>query len=136
MFEYEVSAKRIDAHGSLAECKLAELVIDTDVKGRPDAFNPAELLLASIAACILKNMERVAPMIHFEYSGVTVKVYGVRQDSPPKISSIDYEIVVDTNENDRKLSLMHDNIKKYGTIYNTIASGAELKGVLKRMNAE
>ena len=136
MFEYEVSAKRIDAHGSLAECKLAELVIDTDVKGRADAFNPAELLLASVAACILKNMERVAPMIHFEYSGVTVKVYGIRQDSPPKISSIDYEIIIHTDENDRKLSLMHDNIKKYGTIYNTIASGTELKGDLKRFTTE
>jgi len=136
MFEYEVSAKRIDAHGSLAECKLAELVIDTDVKGRADAFNPAELLLASVAACILKNMERVAPMIHFEYSGVTVKVYGVRQDSPPKISSIDYEIIINTDENDRKLSLMHDNIKKYGTIYNTIASGTEITGVLKRLANE
>ena len=136
MFEYEVSAKRIDAHGSLAECKLAELVIDTDVKGRADAFNPAELLLASVAACILKNMERVAPMIHFEYSGVTVRIYGVRQDSPPKISSIDYEIIVNTDENDRKLSLMHDNIKKYGTIYNTIASSTEITGVLKRLTKE
>ena len=136
MFEYEVSAKRIDAHGSLAECKLAELVIDTDVRGRADAFNPAELLLASVAACILKNMERVAPMINFEYSGVTVTVYGVRQDSPPKISSIDYEIIIDTDENDRKLSLMHDNIKKFGAIYNTIASGTELKGVLKRFTTE
>ena len=136
MFEYEVSAKRIDAHGSLAECKLAELVIDTDVKGRADAFNPAELLLASVAACILKNMERVAPMIHFEYSGVTVKVYGLRQDSPPKMSSIEYEIIVDTYDNDRKLSLMHDNIIKYGTIYNTIASGTEITGVLNRLTNE
>ena len=136
MFEYEVSAKRIDAHGSLAECKLAELVIDTDVKGRADAFNPAELLLASVAACILKNMERVAPMIHFEYSGVTVKVYGLRQDSPPKMSSIEYEIIVDTDDDDRKLSLMHDNIKKYGTIYNTIASGTEITGVLNRLTNE
>ena len=136
MFEYEVSAKRIDAHGSLAECKLAELVIDTDVKGRADAFNPAELLLASVAACILKNMERVAPMIHFKYSGVTVRIYGIRQDSPPKISSIDYEIIINTDENDRKLSLMHDNIKKYGTIYNTIASSTEITGVLKRLTKE
>lgn len=136
MFEYEVSAKRIDAHGSLAECKLAKLIIDTDVKGRADAFNPAELLLASVAACILKNMQRVAPMIHLEYRDVTVKVYGIRQDSPPKMSSIEYEIIVDTDDNDRKLSLMHDNIKKYGTVYNTLATGTKLKGVLKRLITE
>ena len=44
MLEYKVSAKRVDAHGSLARCKDAEIVLDTDVGGRPDAFNPAELL--------------------------------------------------------------------------------------------
>ena len=44
MLEYDVVAKRIDAHGSSARCKDAEIVFDTDVNGRSDAFNPAELL--------------------------------------------------------------------------------------------
>ena len=64
MLEYEVSEKQIDVHGSLDECKLAELVIDTDVTGCADAFNPAELLLASVAACILKNMEPFIIPLH------------------------------------------------------------------------
>ena len=50
MLEYNVVAKRQDAHGSLARCKDVEITLDTDVKGRLDAFNPAELLLAAIAA--------------------------------------------------------------------------------------
>lgn len=54
--------------------------MDTDLKGRADAWNPAELLLASLAACILKNIERVARKIRFEYRGVRVKVHGVRQE--------------------------------------------------------
>jgi len=62
MLEYNVVAKRTDAHGSLARCKDAEVRLDTDVKGRPDAFNPAELFLAAIAACMIKGIERVAPM--------------------------------------------------------------------------
>ena len=62
MLEYKVSAKRVDAHGSLARCKDAEIVLDTDVGGRPDAFNPAELLLAAVAACMIKGIERVTPM--------------------------------------------------------------------------
>ena len=136
MLEYEISATRIDAHGSKVQCKDAELTIDTDVKGRADALNPAELLLAAVAACILKNIERIAPMIHFNYSGVTVKVHGVRQDSPPKMLSIDYEIIVDSDENARKLELMHENIRKYGTVYNTVAPGTELIGTLCRAEAE
>lgn len=132
MLEYEITAKRIDAHGSVVQCKDVELVIDTDLRGRADALNPAELLLAAVAACILKNMERIAPMIQFAYRGVTVRVHGVRQDSPPKMLSINYEIVVDSDENDRKLELMHENIRKYGTVYNTVAPGTQLQGVLRR----
>lgn len=132
MLEYQITARRKDAHGSVAHCKQAEIIIDTDIDGRPDAFNPAELLLASVAACILKNMERIAPMIHFEYRGVTVKVHGVRQDSPPKMQNIDYEIIVVSEENDRKLELMHENIRKYGTVYNTVAPGTQLSGTLCR----
>ena len=87
MLEYDVVAKRIDAHGSTARCKDAKIVLDTDVNGRPDAFNPAELFLAAIAACMIKGIERVAPMIHFQFSGVEVRLHGVRQDSPPFMSS-------------------------------------------------
>lgn len=132
MLEYEITATRIDAHGSVVRCKDTELVIDTDLKGRADALNPAELLLTSLAACILKNMERIAPMIQFVYRGVTVRVHGVRQDSPPKMLTINYEIVVDSDENDRKLELMYENIRKYGTVYNTLAPGTELQGLLRR----
>ena len=133
MLEYDIKATRMDAHGSVAHCKQAEIALDTDLQDRVDAFNPAELLLAAVAACILKNMERVAPMIQFEYRGVTVKVHGVRQDSPPKMTRIEYEIDVDSDENDRKLTLMHENIQKYGTVYNTVVTGTELKGVMRRI---
>jgi uncharacterized OsmC-like protein len=65
MLEYNVTARRIDAHGSLARCKEVEIVLDTDVNGRPDAFNPAELFLAALAACMIKGIERAIPMLKF-----------------------------------------------------------------------
>ncbi|HEB57431.1 MAG TPA: OsmC family peroxiredoxin [Gammaproteobacteria bacterium] len=132
MLEYEITARRVDAHGSIAQCKDAELIIDTDLRGRTDAFNPAELLLAAVAACILKNMERISPMIHFKYHSVNIRVHGARQDSPPKMASINYTIIVDCDENEQKLKLMHDNIRKFGTVYNTVAAGTKLEGVLRK----
>ena len=69
---FSVSAQRVDTHGSLARCKDADITLGTDLSGRPDAFNPAELL--------------------------------------------------------------HDNVKKYGTVFNTVAPGTQLRGVLKRAN--
>lgn len=132
MLEYQVTARRIDQHGSLAQCKSAEVVLDTDLAGREDAFNPAELLLAALAACILKGIERVSPILHFQFRGLTVKVHGERQDSPPKMASIDYEILVDTDESDRRLALLHENVQKYGTVFNTLNEGTELTGSLRR----
>ena len=132
MLEYKVSAKRVDAHGSLARCKDAEIVLDTDVGGRPDAFNPAELLLAAVAACMIKGIERVTPMLKFNHRGVEVKLHGVRQDSPPMMVAIDYELIVDTDEDDHRLELLHTNVRKFGTISNTVAAATKLEGRIVR----
>ncbi len=133
MLEYDVTAKRVDAHGSTARCKDAEIVLDTDVSGRLDAFNPAELFLAAIAACMIKGFERVAPMNHFKFRGVEIRLHGFRQDSPPFMSSVTYELIVDTDEDDRRLDLMHHNVRKFGTISNTVAAATKLEGKIVRV---
>ena len=132
MLEYNVTARRIDSHGSVANTKDAEIVLDTDVAGRTDAFNPAELFLAAISACMIKGIERVMPLIRFELRGVEVKLHAVRQDAPPKIISVDYELIVDTDETDQRLELLHTNVQKYGTIFNTVAGATALSGTIKR----
>ena len=132
MLEYNVVAHGIDGHGSEAATKQATLTLDTDMNGRPDAFNPAELLLASIAASMIKGIERVTPMINFQLRGVDVRLHGVRQDAPPLIVSVDYEIIVDTDEDDRRLELLHTNVRKYGTISNTVAKVTKLEGTIRR----
>lgn len=129
---FDISARRIDAHGSSAHCKDADIALDTDLGGRRDAFNPAELLLAALSACIIKGIERVTPILKFQLRGVEVHVHGVRQDVPPRMESIAYEIVVDSDERDHRLELLHDNVKKYGTVFNTVAPGTALSGVLRR----
>jgi uncharacterized OsmC-like protein len=135
MLEYNVVGRRIDAHGSEASTKEARIVLDTDVAGRADAFNPAELFLAALAACMIKGIERAMPMLKFHLRGVEVKLHGVRQDSPPKIISVEYELVVDTDESDHRLELLHTNVRKFGTITNTIAAATTLTGRITRQVA-
>ena len=132
MQTYSVAARRVDAHGSLATVKAAEIVLDTDLAGRADAFNPAELLLAAVAACMIKSIERVTPRLQFDLRGVEVSLRAERQDSPPLIVSIDYEIVVDSDESDHRLELLHTNVRKFGTISNTVAKATRLEGRLRR----
>ena len=135
MMNYEVFLERQDAHGSVLSCKDAELTVDTDATGRTDAFNPAELLLAALAGCIAKGIERVAPMLQFHYTGLYVTVRGERQDTPPRMGRIEYTIEVTTDENDRRLELLHENVKKYGTVYNTLAASTHVSGTLGRTKA-
>jgi uncharacterized OsmC-like protein len=129
---FHVETVRLGPQGSLSRCKQAEIPLDTDLAGNPNAFNPAELLLAALSACIIKGIERITPMLNFALRGVEVHVDGVRQDVPPKLESITYEIIVDSDESDRRLELLHDNVKKYGTVFNTVAYGTQLSGVLRR----
>ncbi len=135
LIEFEISATRVSAHASQAICKQASITMDTDLKGNAAAFNPAELLLAALSACMIKGIERVVPLLNFQIRGIEVKVHGVRQDVPPRMASITYEIVVDSDEVDRRLDLLHENVRKYGTVFNTVAPGTSLTGVLRRKAA-
>lgn len=132
MLEYRASARRIDSHGSEATTKNALIVLDTDVAGRLDAFNPAELLLASLAACIIKGIERVKSILKFSLRGVEARLHGLRQDKPPKMIETSYEIVIDTDESDRRFELPHANARKFDSISNTLAGATRLYGVIRR----
>jgi uncharacterized OsmC-like protein len=132
MSSYQVTIGRTSEAGSLASCKTAQIVCDTSVQGRFDAFNPAELFLAAIGACMIKGIERAIPMLRFTLAGVEIRVEATRQDSPPKITAVSYEIVVDTTESERRLDLLHRNVRRFGTISNTVAEALELQGTIRK----
>jgi hypothetical protein len=41
-------------------------------------------------------------------------------------------LIIDTEEDDRRLALLHANVRKYGTISNTVAPAAKLEGTIRR----
>ena len=49
------------------------------------------------------------------------------------MESIKYEIIVESDESDRRLDLLHENVMKFGTVFNTLAPGTKLNGVIKRL---
>lgn len=132
MLEYEITAERLGESGSLATVREAEVALDTSLAGRPDAFNPAELLLAALAACIIKSAERALPLLGFDLRSINVQVHAMRQDAPPRLTTIDYLVTVDTDESDHRLELLHKNIRRYGTISNTLSLAVTLAGHITR----
>jgi uncharacterized OsmC-like protein len=130
--QYQVTARRLDASGSLATSHGAEVRLGTDIEGRKDALNPVELLLSALAACMIKGAERVLPTLKFQLDGMTVALEADRQDAPPKLTAIRYVITVTTPETDTRLDLLHRNILKYGTISNTLSAAVPLTGTIRR----
>ena len=131
MLEYHLVADRVDEHGTIARSGGAQLTLDTDMEGREDALSPPELLLAALAACMVRAIQRALPLLRMEIGALSIEVRGWRQDSPPAIARIEYSIRVETEADEELLELLHRNVQK-GTIYHTLAAGTDLTGTLDR----
>ena len=136
MLAYEISVVSKSASEAQANIRDATIVLDTSAHGRSDAPNAAELLLTAVATCMSKGVRRAAEANHFDVGRIEIHVHGVRQDSPSKMLSIEYEIVVETEVSDPQLDLLHRNVLKYGTVTNTVTPGVALEGSLRRMSAD
>ena len=135
MLEYDVNLVSCSSDDTRGMVEDAELLLDTSNGGRRDAPNAAELLLMALATCMTKGVRRAAAMNHIEVGRVEVRVHGVRQDSPPKLSQIRYEVRVETDASEQRLDLLHRNVRKFGTVTNTVGPGTDLDGTLSRLVA-
>mgnify|MGYP001098838068 CR=1 FL=1 len=132
MLRFEVQANRVDGSGSTLTSKETTLTLDTSIAGRKDALNPVELLLAAQAACFIKGIERLAPTLNFDYSSVKVMLEADRPEDQARLSEVRYRLIIGTNESDHRLELLHKNLQKQGTIYNTLSAGTNLIGTVTR----
>ncbi len=72
MFKYEIIANAAAAKEATIIANKSKINFDAS-SGRDDILpNPAELLLASMAACILKNIQRYSEMLHITYPNAEV----------------------------------------------------------------
>lgn len=129
--EYRVSARA--THGGAAEVTAAQTPIPLDAgwatppTGAP---GPADLLGGAFAACLLKNLARSGALLGFEYDDAAVDVVLRRQDAPPKFVSVQYDLRITTEEPPRRIELVHTNLRRFGTVYNTLASVCDVDGTV------
>ena len=84
-----------------------------------------------MAACLIKGIERVADTLELEYDSVEVSLEAKRPETEARIEEINYLINLETTANQAKLELVHKNLMKFGTIYNTVKSGTRLSGEIR-----
>ncbi|GGX11055.1 OsmC family protein [Aquimarina muelleri] len=93
--------------------------------------NPAELLLGAFAACCLKNIERFSDTLKFNYEDARIEVLGERQERPTKLVAIQYTIHIKSEDASLNVKLLHKNLQKFGTIYNTLKETCNISGEIK-----
>jgi len=114
----------LDAHGLAAPFD--------GTAGRVDGLpGPADVLCAALSACILKNVERFSHLLPFRYQSATVQVVAEREEPPPRIVRMHYELEIVTDEPEVRIELLHRNIRKFGTITNTLGKACELSGTIR-----
>lgn len=130
LLTYRATARVVEEGISEAEIggKAARIRFDTSA-GQSDVLpGPADLLVTAFAACVLKNVERMSRLQPFRYEGAEIEMTAVRAERPPRIARIHYRLTVFSDEPQRRVELLHRNIARQGTIYNTLTSTCEVTG--------
>jgi len=125
---YHVVARTSDRDVSSATIKETMISFDSSAGQSAVLPGPADLLTLAFAACVLKNVERFSRMLPFRYAGASIEVTSERQAAPPRIIQIRYVLRLQTDEPSQRVDLLHRNIRKFGTIYNTLASTCDVDG--------
>lgn len=134
MLEYNLTATVLKGGQAKAIANHSEISFDA-TSGRLETLpNPAELLLTSLAACILKNVQRYSEILKIPYRSAKITVKGARSDNPPLMKEINYHLEIDTDADERKIEIWHKNIIKFGTITNTLAKVCKLEGTIEKIN--
>jgi uncharacterized OsmC-like protein len=136
MLGYQIKANSIKDGIATIDVNNGELHFDASTVRQDKLANPAELLLSSLAACMLKNVERFSKILKYEYLKAEIEVSGKRNDSPPFMSEVNYVLKIESEMTQHKLDLLHKNILKFGTITNTIAKATILNGKIEFLNHE
>jgi uncharacterized OsmC-like protein len=125
--KYFVNAESSSSGQAGFTIRQSEILFGTagDEKELP---NPAELLLGAFAACCLKNVDRFSKILKFHYETAQIEVSAERQNVPSKITSIHYIIQIKSGDERLNLKLLHKNIEKHGTIYNTLKAVCSISG--------
>ncbi len=126
---YAVRARANATGGAYADAGTETITFDASWGAGPSGLpGPAELLAAAFAACLLKNLNRAGQYLSFRYERAEVDVIARRQDAPPRFTEISYELRLVTSEPQRRIDLLHRNLRRFGTVYNTLAAACDVHG--------
>lgn len=131
---YAVFASTRAGGTASVHARTSDIAFDGSAQSGDALPGPADLLCAALSACILKNVERFSHMLPFRYESASIEVTADREEPPPRIIRMHYLLRVVTDESAARIELLHKNIRKFGTITNTLAAACELTGEIEAVS--
>ena len=131
---YQIKASSKSNQDAIVRIKQSNIDFGTTTTTADTLPNPAELLLGSFAACILKNVERFSGMMKFSYSKATLEVNATRLENPPRMDNIQYNLTIYSDDKKLNGELLKKNLEKFGTIYNTLKLSCSISGTINTID--
>ena len=133
IMNYKIKACSHSNNNASIKIKQTEIGFGTTSQSTEKLPNPAELFLASFAACILKNVERFSGLMKFTYTKAELTVQATRLDKPPRMDQLYYNLHVYSQDSNLNTELLKKNIEKFGTIFNTVKIACTINGQIKKI---
>ena len=125
---YAVTVSRQDERRAVAATRGHELTLNIKKGDGSAGFNAAETLVAALGACVLTNVNAIAAKMRLQLNDVQMRFTAVRQDEPPILTEIRYELVLDSPEPPEKLEELYRLSVKWGTVTSTLMQGLRPQG--------
>jgi len=117
---------QVDAHSIVTSRGHTPTLYVNKGDGKAD-FNAAETLMAAFGPCILTNVNAISQKMQLEIDDVQIDIYATRQDVPPLIIEMSYELIIASTEPHEKLEELHELCIKWGTVTNIFLNGINPK---------
>ncbi len=127
---YQIKASSMANQDAIIHIKESDIDFGTTVATADSLPNPAELFLGSLAACMLKNVERFSDLLKFTYSKATLDIKATRLENPPRMDQIVYNLTIYSDDEKLNTALLKKNLEKFGTIYNTVKLSSSIEGTV------
>lgn len=127
---YAVTVSRQDVRHAIAAARGHELSLNIKKGDGTAGFNAAETLLAALGACMLTNINAIAAKMRLHIDDAQMRFTAVRQDAPPILTEIQYELRLDSPEPPEKLEELYRLAVKWGTVTSTLMQGLTPTGHL------
>jgi hypothetical protein len=106
----------------------ASAALDGKMPGLQGLPARAGTCIATVGFCFIFMTSSPAGTLGIEYDSVDVALTAHRPLDEARIEDISYVVTIGTSAGQDKLDLLHKNLIKFGTIFNTVKSGTKLSG--------